>query len=69
MASRTYTIKAATEWGAGKGPNGTGKRAKVTGWYVVRDGRNIRAFTGPNAEKQATKWAAFCNENFLRSAA
>lgn len=60
-----YTIKAATEYGNGIGPNGTGRRAKVSGFYVVSPaGRNVRAFTGKDAEMNARNWADFCTENF-----
>ena len=60
-----FTVEASTEWGAGIGPNGTGKRAKVSGFYVVnQDGRKVRAFTGKNAESQANDWAKFCEEHF-----
>ncbi len=58
-----YTIKKATEWGAGTGPNGTGKCAKVTGWYVVEGSRKVRAFTGPDAEAKAWTWAKFCEDH------
>jgi hypothetical protein len=59
-----YTIQAATEYGIGTGPNGTGKRAKVSGFYVISPrGRRIRAFTGgKNAETQAKEWALRCDE-------
>ncbi len=60
-----YTIQAATEYGPGGGVNGYGKRVKVTGFYVVdANGRRVRAFTGKDAEKKATDWAKFCEENF-----
>lgn len=58
-----YTIEAATEWGIGTGVNGTGKRAKVSGFYVVSPrGRKVRAFTGPKAQEQAAQWATKCDE-------
>lgn len=58
-----FTIQAATEYGIGLGPNGTGKRAKVTGFYVISPrGRRTRAFTGKNAETQAKEWALRCDE-------
>jgi hypothetical protein len=63
----SYKIEGSTEWGAGIGPNGTGKRKMVCGFYVVSpEGRKVRAFTGMNAEADAGKWAAFCNENLLK---
>ncbi len=34
-AAPRYTIEAATEWGIGTGWNGTGRREKVSGFYVV----------------------------------
>lgn len=59
----SYTIEAASEWGNGIGPNGTGRRAKVTGFYVISPrGRKVRAFTGPQAEAQAKAWAVRCDE-------
>lgn len=62
----TYTTTAATEIGTGQGVNGTGKRAKVSGFFVVNpQGRRCRAFTGKDAEAQAEAWAKFCNESFL----
>jgi len=70
MEKAIYTIEASTEWGAGIGPNGTGKRAKVSGFYVVSpDGRKARAFKGANAEKQAAEWASHLNETLLGLAA
>jgi hypothetical protein len=59
-----FTIKAATEWGIGYGPNGTGKRARIIGFYVIapKSRRRVRAFTGKNAEVQATEWARKCDE-------
>jgi hypothetical protein len=59
-----FTIQAATEYGIGYGPNGTGKRAKVSGFYVIapQSGRRVRAFTGKNAEAQAKEWAIRCDE-------
>lgn len=66
MEKATYTTKSAQEWGNGIGPNGTGRRAKVSGFYVVNpEGRNCRAFTGKDAETKATEWAKFCNKEFL----
>lgn len=62
----TYTVQPATEWGLGRGPNGMGRRVKVSGFYVVNPaGRNCRAFTGKDAEQKATEWAAYCNEYLL----
>lgn len=60
----TYTTEAASEWGIGTGANGTGRRARVTGFYVVdsRSGRKVNCFTGPNAETQAAKWATRLEE-------
>ncbi len=60
----TYTTEAASEWGNGTGANGTGRRARVAGFYVVdgRSGRRVNCFTGPNAEAQATKWASRLEE-------
>jgi hypothetical protein len=66
MTNQTrYTIEAATEYGAGRGPNGTGRRAKVSGFYVVdtKSNRRCRAFTGKDAEQKATAWAAYCEEH------
>lgn len=58
-----HTIAPATEWGIGQGVNGTGKRAKVSGFYVVNHaGRRVRAFTGKNAETDARNWAAHLTE-------
>lgn len=62
-ATASYTTEAATEYGIGTGPNGIGRRAKVSGWYVVNNGRRTRAFTGKDAETKAKSWAIFCNEN------
>jgi hypothetical protein len=60
-----YTTQKSTEYGTGMGVNGTGKRAKIEGWYVISpSGRKARAFTGNEAEAKANKWAEFCNENF-----
>jgi len=60
----TYTTQAATEYGPGVSVNGTGRRVKVSGFYVVDpQGRRCRAFTGKDAEKKAAEWAAYCNEN------
>ena len=62
-ASLTYAIQAATEYGIGRGPNGTGRRAKVSGFYVISPGgRRIHAFTGKNAETKAKEWAAQCTQ-------
>ena len=61
----TYTTQQATEYGNGIGPNGTGKRQKVTGWYVLNGERRIRAFTGKDAEQKAADWAKFCEEHGL----
>ena len=58
-----YTIKAATEWGIGIGPNGTGRRRKISGFYVISpEGRRVRAFIGKNAEDDAKTWAIKCDE-------
>lgn len=60
----TYTTQAATEYGPGGSVNGTGRRVKVSGFYVVDpNGRRCRAFTGKDAEAKATEWATYCNEN------
>ncbi len=59
-----YTIQPATEFTAGTGANGYGKRAKISGFYVVQGDRRVRAFTGKDAEQKAAEWAKFCNENF-----
>jgi hypothetical protein len=58
-----YTVQAATEFGIGRGPNGTGRREKVSGYYVMRNERRIRGFTGKDAKAQAEKWATFCAEH------
>lgn len=64
-AEGQYTIKKATEYGIGGSVNGTGRRPKITGFYVLnRQGRRVRAFTGPECESKAQTWADFCNENF-----
>lgn len=64
-AKAKYTTEVATEWGIGQSINGTGKRSKISGWYVVNpQGRRARAFTGKDAEIKASEWAKFCNENF-----
>ena len=61
-----YTIKAATEYGIGGGVNGTGKRQKVSGFFVVNpSNRPCRAFRGVDAEKKALEWADYCNEKLL----
>jgi hypothetical protein len=61
--TKRYTIEAATEYGTGGGPNGTGKRVKVSGFYVVAPyGRRCRAFTGKDAETKASEWASVLNE-------
>lgn len=62
-----YTAQAATEWGVGTSVNGTGKRAKVEGAYVINpEGRKVRAFRKSEGGLEAAqKWADFCNENFL----
>lgn len=59
----TYTVQAATEYTAGTGVNGYGKRAKVSGFYVMKGDRKVRAFTGKDAEQKAIEWAKFCTEN------
>jgi hypothetical protein len=61
-----YTVESATEWGIGRGPNGTGKSERVSGFYVVRVStkKRIRAFTGKDAETKANEWAKFCEEHF-----
>jgi hypothetical protein len=60
----TYTIEAAAEYGPGASVNGTGRRVKVSGFFVVDgNGRRVRAFTGKDAEKKAQEWAEFCTEN------
>ena len=68
----TYSIEAATEYGAGIGPNGTGRRSKVQGFYVVdQTGRRCRAFSAPNAKPasidelakaKAAEWAEVLNQ-------
>jgi hypothetical protein len=62
--TRKYTVQAAEEWGIGTGPNGTGKRRKVKGFYVVSPrGRKIQAFsinsvkTEEIQRKAAQQWA------------
>lgn len=61
----SYTVEAATEYGTGGSVNGTGRRQKVSGFYVMnRQGRRAKAFTGNDAETKANEWAKFCNENF-----
>lgn len=63
--TQNHTIRAATEWGSGMGPNGTGRREKVSGFYVIdRAGRKIRAFVGKGAEVEASAWAKHCDEHF-----
>jgi hypothetical protein len=59
-----FTIQAATEWGVGQSVNGTGRRAKVSGFYVIspQSLRRVRAFTGKNAEAEARRWAKKCDE-------
>lgn len=57
-----YTVQAATEWSIGGGVNGTGRRHKIHGFYVVNpQGRRVRAFDGAKAEQQATAWASHCD--------
>jgi hypothetical protein len=62
----TYTIESATEYGTGGSVNGTGRRQKVSGFYVVApiSKRRVRAFTGKGAEQKAKEWAIFCTEHF-----
>lgn len=59
-----YTAKPATEYGIGQGPNGTGKRAKISGAYTVdASGRKVRAFTDREGGLAAAqKWAETLNE-------
>jgi hypothetical protein len=59
-----FAIQAATEYGIGRGPNGTGRREKVSGFYVIapKSQRRVRAFTGKTAEAQAKAWALKCDE-------
>ena len=60
----TYTIEAATEWSIGQSVNGTGKRQKIHGFFVVNpQGRRVRAFTGKDAQQKATEWAKICTEH------
>ena len=57
-----YTVKAATEYGPGA--TQYSRRVKVSGFFVVSPrGRNVRAFTGKDAEQKATDWAIYCTEN------
>lgn len=60
MDMATFTTKAASEWGIGTGVNGTGRRERVHGFYVIdtRDNRAVHAFTGPKAEQESTDWAS-----------
>jgi hypothetical protein len=55
----TFTTKAASEWGVGTGVNGTGRRVRVHGFYVIdtRNNKAVRAFTGSQAGEQAEAWA------------
>jgi hypothetical protein len=59
-----YTVEMAEEWGMGQGPNGTGKRRKVKGFYVVSPrGRRVHAFevnsvkTEEIQRRAAQEWA------------
>lgn len=64
--TNTYRIEAATEYGVGNGVNGTGRRPKISGFYVLTpEGRRVVAFTGPKAQEKAAAHAARCNENLL----
>lgn len=62
--AKTFTTNAASEWGVGIGVNGTGRRARVHGFYVVdtRTSRAVRAFTGSDAAVQAAAWAERLDE-------
>lgn len=59
-----FKIQAASEYGIGRGPNGTGRREKISGYYVIapKSGRKVRAFTGKDAEVRAKEWALKCDE-------
>jgi hypothetical protein len=60
-----YAVEAAKEWGAGTGPNGYGKRAKVSGAYTIEvaTGRRVRAFTDREGGIEAAqKWATYLEE-------
>lgn len=62
----TYTIKSAEEWSVGQSINGTGRRVKIKGYFVVNpQGRNCRAFTGKDAEQKAKDWAKHLNERMI----
>lgn len=64
----TITVQAASEFGIGGGVNGLGRRQRIRGFYVCRDGRPVRAFSQGSAQKwtaaletslrkQAEEWA------------
>lgn len=60
-----HTIQAASEWSIGLGVNGTGRRERIHGFYVLGHyGRRVHAFTGANAEQKAREWAAKCDEMY-----
>lgn len=52
------------EWDIGGGVNGTGRRVKVQGYYVVNpQGRRVRAFRESEGGREAAeKWAAVLNK-------
>ena len=60
-----YTVEYAEQWGIGGGINGTGKRQRVYGYFVVNpQGLRCRVFKArkaevPSAKKQAEDW---CDE-------
>lgn len=60
----TYTVKPATEYGIGGSVNGTGRRPKIRGFLVCRNGRAVRAF----AQGSAQKWTAALEAKLLADA-
>jgi hypothetical protein len=64
-----HTIKEASEWGIGGSVNGTGRRQRIFGFYVVdtRTNKAVHAFQGkiqndPVAREKATAWATKLDE-------
>lgn len=56
--TRTFRIEPATELGLGRGANASGRRERVTGFYVV-DNTNRRVFAvkASSFKPEAIEWA------------